>query len=308
MPQNSPPPLHGSSRRPVLLVGIDGVRWPLAAREGVAPTLAGVADRAWHRLDVVPQDLAGPVWTSVLTGVTSDAHGVRENFFVDHRLADHPDLLAQAAQAEPDARTFAAAGWRALADPQGAGPVIATRPSDIAAGRHRIAYPDGDDMGLVKADRQVRNATVAALRADRAPDVAFAYFCGPDEAAYDFGVEDPRYAASLSIVDQHLADLLSVLTSRAGDRSGIGTHSGRSHRVDRTPAAGAASQPASREDWLVVIVTDHGLRDGGGRGDAPAKERVGAVLLWAADGRLPDWPSRIAPEELAGLILAAGRD
>lgn len=293
--------------RPILLVGIDGLVWPVAAREGLTPTLTGLAERWRRRLDVTPEDLAGPVWTSVLTGVPAEVHGVRENFFVGHRLSEHPDILSRLAAAEPDARTFAAAGWRALVDPQGAGPVVAVRPQDEAAGRHRIACPDGEDMGLVKADRQVRHATVAALRAASAPDLAFAYFCGPDEVAYEFGTGDWQYAGALSAVDRHLADILAVLRSRAGDGSGIGTHGGRSHPgTSRGRAVDAPAGPG-REDWLVVVVTDHGRRDGGARGDAPPTERLGAVLLWAADGRLPDWPERILPEELARLIEAARR-
>ncbi len=291
----------------VLLVGIDGLRWAVAARRGVAPTLSRLAAAGRHHLDVERAALAGPIWTSVLTGVTVDLHGVRENFFVAHRLPDCPDLLTQVVAIDPTARTFAAAGWPALVDPYGAGPVVRHRPEDQRDGRHKVVCPDGDALGLVVADAQVRNATLAALRSAQAPDVAFAYFCAPDEALYEYGLDHAQYAAALGVVDKHLGDLLAALSARAGHGAAIGVAKGRSHSsAARSHPATRPAASSGREDWLVVVVTDHGRRDGGARRDE-FPEREGVVLLWSTNGHTPRWPTRIAPEAFVDLVQSARR-
>src|SRR4051794_33171640 len=114
-----------SAGRHLLLLGVDGARWDVIAEEGVGTRLAhAAAQGTFHGMTMETPTISGPGWYSILTGTTHAQHGVRDNSMVGKRLWSYPDFLSQAFFRDQATRTFAAAGWPVLVDPNGLGPII----------------------------------------------------------------------------------------------------------------------------------------------------------------------------------------
>lgn len=270
-------PMKESSRH-LLLIGVDGARWDIIAEEGEGAFLQEKALQGqWRPMRMEVPTWSGPGWSSILTGTTHAQHGVQDNTLVGGRLWNHPDFLSKAYYKDQSTRTFAAAGWPVLVDPQGLGPVIHPRMDQQYAGLHRVVVRDGEALGYERIDAEIASVARAAL-ADKGFDVGFVYFCDIDDAGHVHGLQGLEYRAAIRRVDQHVRTLCEEVTRRADELG---------------------------EDWLVVITTDHGHRDEGGHGGDSERERESWVITWSPSGQLPDWPEDIAPHELSGLLLAA---
>ncbi|MCT1656594.1 MULTISPECIES: alkaline phosphatase family protein [Brevibacterium] len=268
------------SARMILLLGIDGCRLSITAEDGIAPHLSRLqAAGRLHGMTMVPPTMSGPGWASILTGSTHEQHGVGGNDFIGHRLYSRPDLLSRAFYADQSTTTFAAAGWPPLIDPNGLGPVIHQRLEQQWAGQHRIIARDGETHGYVRVDAEIADYAAAMLAGAQAADVSFVYFCDVDETGHLYGLMGEEYRQAISRVDAHLGRIAAAIEQRAAEHG---------------------------EDWLVVIVTDHGHVDAGGHGGDTPEECASFVITWSPGGqdRLPDWPDAIAPHELCELILA----
>ena len=267
------------SARHLLIIGVDGARWEILAEDGVAETVRGLADQGhWHRMTMEVPTISGPGWSSILTGSTHAEHGVRDNTMVGSRLWSRPDVLSKAFYRDQSTRTFAAAGWPVLVDPNGLGPVIHPRVEQQYAGLHTVIVLDGEAHGYERIDAEITDIAAAKLRGT-AFDVGFVYFCDADDAGHTYGlIEGEQYRDALRRIDAHVARLVDTVTARA-EREG--------------------------EDWLVVVVTDHGHLDAGGHGGDHPRERESWVLNWSPTGGTPDWPAEIRPEELAEMMLDA---
>lgn len=186
---------------------------------------------------------SGPGWSSVLTGVWPDRHGVTGNDFTGADYTRHPDFLSRAAAARPGLRTAAAVSWPELVDRGTLGPGIGER-----------ARYDGESDGYEGADRLVADTAVRWLTEDD-PDVVFVYFGATDEAGHATGPLSPAYDRALLAQDAHLGRLLHAIAAR------------RSH-----PAR-------ADEHWTVLVTTDHGHLDTGGHGGDTHAEREVFVVL-----------------------------
>ncbi|MFG2910219.1 alkaline phosphatase family protein [Kitasatospora sp. NPDC048286] len=267
-----------AARTRILLIGIDGLRWDLTADSTAAPTLRAMAEEG-HLMPMTMEvpTMSGPGWSSILTGTTHAQHGIRDNSFVGHRLHHHPDLLSRAFYQDQTTRTFAAAGWPPLVSPDGLGPVVHQRAEQQKAGLHTVVARDGEVHGFVRIDAEITDFALAALTSHRSPDVSFVYFCDVDDAGHVYGARTEEYQAALSRVDRHVARLRHAVHTRAVDHG---------------------------EDWLVVIVADHGHLDEGGHGGDTPEERTSFILRWSPTLPLGTWPDEVAPNELLELILA----
>jgi predicted AlkP superfamily pyrophosphatase or phosphodiesterase len=67
-------------RSPILLIGLDGMEWSIAApllKEGKLPAVAALMERGiYGRLKSQSPTLSPIIWTSIATGRTADAHGI----------------------------------------------------------------------------------------------------------------------------------------------------------------------------------------------------------------------------------------
>ena len=145
-----------TSQTKILLIGIDGLMLQRAIDSGRARTLAALRSNCYYSdMSVAMPTVSGPSWTTLLTGVTQQVHKVVNNEYTDHNLDSAPDFLSQAASRNSEIRTYAAAGWPPLIDPNDVGPVIRTRNEDQKSGKHSIFVRDGETHGYETADVEV---------------------------------------------------------------------------------------------------------------------------------------------------------
>ena len=246
----------GSQGTPkVLLIGIDGVR-PDVLAEVPTPNIDALAAAGWYtdQARTTTPSVSGPSWSSMLTGVWPEKHGVTNNNFTGRAYAQYPSFLTRIEQVRPELATFAALDWLPLAQlPDDPAPVL---PPAIDA---RITL-DGYEHGWAEADGMVTAQAVDHLtQAD--PDALFVYLGNPDETSHQTGSIGIEYRDAIALSDSHVGMLMEAVRARA-------------------------TYPD--EDWLILISTDHGRRpDGGHGGDSPEEM---TIFILASGPATADWP------------------
>ena len=249
----------------VLLVGIDGLILNRAIESGRAPHLSYLQINSFFvETQVDMPTVSGPSWSTLLTGKRQDVHKVTSNQFTNHNLQAAPDLLTRAKIKNENLTTYAAAGWPPLIDPNDVGPVIA----DLG---HIRFFNDGETLGYTQVDREVFDHAMETLNRNN-PDLSFVYFCGVDEAGHKFGSLDTPYFDAIERIDGYLKQLHQNLLDK-------------------------------EEEWLLVVITDHGHRDEGGHGGDSPQERASFVIAHGINQSHPSWPLDMQPHDLADLIL-----
>lgn len=232
-----PPPVPLEERTPkVLVIGIDGVR-PDVMNEVPTPSIdaLSIGGTFTARTRTTTPSVSGPSWSSMLTGVWPDKHGVLDNEFGGRRYDEYPDFLTRIEMQRPELGTFAAIDWLPLMEIPGGGPTI-SESVDV-----RVPL-DGYELGWADADREVVAATVRHL-SEADPDALFAYLGNPDEASHQAGSIGAEYREAIALADQHVGRMVDAVRARPRFRE---------------------------ENWLIIISTDHGRRaDGGHGGDSP---------------------------------------
>lgn len=260
----------------ILVIGIDGLNLATALTSDCAPALSSLyAQGYFTNLTVDSPTYSGPGWSTLLTGSTHAQHGVKDNSFIGHKLLHRPDLLSLAYYQDQSTTTFAAAGWPALVDPAGHGPVIHERREQQKAYSHRIIVRDGETYGYTVADAEIQAASMYAIE-KHGPDVSFVYFCGIDEAAHAFGAIGTEYRGAIARIDSYVQNLITAVQARSSED----------------------------EPWLVVVTTDHGHLDVGGHGGDTPQERASFVIAQGFGRPNPAWPSQFEAHELTPLLLA----
>lgn len=274
--------VNPESRRPkVLIVGMDGLRYDrLTHSPANAPVLhalmaagaVGTSLLPYGRADDDPSaggayTDSGPGWSSILTGVWPDRHGVTGNDFKGADYARYPDFLTRAATARPGLRTAAAVSWPAL-----------VRRGTLGRAIGRRVRHNGELWGYETADRRVARTALRWLTKSD-PDVLFVYFGATDEAGHDTGPLSPAYDRALLAQDAHLGRLLEAIEARR------------------------AVPGHAEERWTVLVTTDHGHLDSGGHGGDSRAEREVFVIL--AEPGKPGGTRLVAPRlvDIAPTVL-----
>lgn len=220
----------------LLLIGIDGCR-PDALKTANTPNLDAliqdgaftdqtrILGKRYRKNDTV----SGPGWSSFLTGVWADKHGVQDNSFEGKNYSRYPHFLKRVKDAWPKARTGSFVDWEPI-------DTHIVESADV-----RVVYPaDGAEDYVQKDTLLAREAS--RFLSDGEPHAAMVYFGAVDETGHKHGFHPdvPEYIAAIETVDEHVGEVIQAMKQR--------------------PAY-------SKEDWLVVVSTDHGgrgLRHGGG--------------------------------------------
>lgn len=246
---------RGTSRRKSLVIGIDGAglsritaadtpvldrlrkqgTTSLAYRYGTAPV--GLTQEA--------STVSGPGWSTLLTGVWPDKHGVRDNTFVGKRFDRWPDYLTRAERLDPSLSTFAVADWDPIATSTANGPIV----SDEIDVRIGLAS-DSDSYGYAVNDARSVDVAARYLTA-KGPDLSFVYLGYTDEAGHAHGSASPEYAESLETADAQIGRLLRAIRAR--------------------PAY-------DDERWQIIVSDDHGHTPTGGHGGNSPEERQQFVI------------------------------
>ncbi|MCA9739787.1 MAG: alkaline phosphatase family protein [Gemmatimonadota bacterium] len=249
-PPDGPPAEDGSGRaesspaatRPkVLVIGIDGVR-PDVLAEVPTPALDGLIAQGAYTDSARTgfPSVSGPGWSSMLTGVWSDKHGVTDNEFGGKNYEAYPGFLDRIEQLRPELNTFAAVDWTPLALAEDGSVALGSRIDE-----RQIV--DGYEIGWAEADEWSVDAAAEHLRSGD-PDALFVYLGNPDEVSHETGAIGREYREAIELADRHVARLLDAMRERA---------------------------TWADEDWLVLVSTDHGrLPTGGHGGDTPEERTI----------------------------------
>jgi predicted AlkP superfamily pyrophosphatase or phosphodiesterase len=222
----------------VLLIGLDGVRVDRLMAVNTPSIDALVANgtfstAAQTRMPTV----SGPGWSSMVTGVWSDKHGVLGNNFSANDYDRYPDFLARLEMHDPSKETIAFLDWPPLGTPDAGGPMI----SDLVDIKVNV---NGDKVGYGPGDARVCEMSESFLR-ESSVDAAFVYLGNIDVAGHDTDSFSPEYTAAIEWADACVGRLVAALEARA---------------------------EAHLEDWLILMSTDHGRTPEGGHGGDSAEE------------------------------------
>lgn len=215
----------GKTRR-VLLIGIDGCRFD-ALQAADAPNLKslmadGCYDADTQILGVRYQKndtISGPGWSSILTSVWADKHGVHDNSFKGKNYTAFPHVFARLKEARPDARTISITTWLPIQ-------LHIVSAADEAL---PVAPVDND---YVPADATAAKAAVKFLT-EQDPTLMFYYIGQVDETGHKHGFHPtvPEYMAAIHQADNHVGEVLAALRARP---------------------------KFSAEEWLILVTSDHG--------------------------------------------------
>jgi len=234
----------------VLYVGIDGTRFDaiekadtpnldaLIANGIHSPTCLILGDR-YRKNDTI----SGPGWSSILTGVWADKHGVHDNSFSGRKYEDFPHFFARLKEVRPDAKTASFVTWKPIAD-------YITSAADVNENFEQKEHAVAD------YDRYDTQATDAAVKhlSEANPDVLFLYIGQVDVAghAHGFHPSVPEYVAAIERADK---------------------------LVGRAFAAVKGRKTFAQEDWLVVVTSDHGGQGKGHSGGHKTPEIFNSFLI-----------------------------
>jgi len=222
----------------LLVIGIDGCRYD-ALRRADTPNIDRLLEQAAvaEPIRIYParyreaDTISGPGWSSILTGVWADKHGVLDNEFKSPNYEEYPHFFALLKQARPEAVTASFSDWAPIAEEiVSHADVVRSFPSE------KESYVQGDADVTEAAAQLLENGELTAV---------FVYLGQVDETghAHGFHPSVPQYMDAIERVDRHIGELMEAIANR-NDRAA--------------------------EDWLVLVTTDHGGRGtghGGGHED-----------------------------------------
>ncbi|MCH8273587.1 MAG: alkaline phosphatase family protein [Armatimonadetes bacterium] len=188
---------HGVAdlKKKVLIIGLDGVR-PDALLVAKAPNLlrlieeGAFSDKA--QTGEVP--VSGPGWSSLLTGVWMEKHGVRDNSFNNKKYDRYPHFFKRVKEAMPDAMTASISEWSPINE-------------QILSHSDYASTPGGGE--------EVAKAVVELLVLQD-PDAIFVHLDGADGAGHEYGYHPtiPEYVKSIEDVDVLVGRILDAVRGR----------------------------------------------------------------------------------------------
>ncbi|WP_164104380.1 alkaline phosphatase family protein [Candidatus Laterigemmans baculatus] len=216
----------GSPVKKVLLIGIDGCRFD-ALRKADTPHFdrliaSGAYSPAAQILGSRYRDndtISGPGWSSILTGVWADKHGVHDNSFRGKQYEQYPHAFVRLKEVRPMLSTASFVTWEPIA-------------SQITAGADVSRAFEAENKDYATADERCAKA-VAERLATADDDCIFFYIGQVDETGHAKGFHPtvPEYIAAIERADRLVGEVLNAIDTRAT-------------RDD--------------EDWLIIITSDHG--------------------------------------------------
>ena len=247
----------------VLMVFVDGFL-PGAIANTPTPSLDRLMRRAAWSLEARAESttISGSGWSTFLTGVHWDKHGVPDNNFEAPNYARYPAVFSLLRQARPQARSASANCWRPIED----GLITPSRPDVVIF--HDYDETSDDYWDEASCDTRMAEDLARRLREEDL-DLAAILFgeldgVGHSEGNARYHDADPLYLEMLTRIDGKLGLLLAAIEGRESYRD---------------------------EDWLVLVSTDHAGSQGRGHGEnIPAHRRVPLIVSGRGVARGEIWP------------------
>jgi hypothetical protein len=270
----------------VLLVFIDGFLPDVLDSDAVPNLRRLERSGAWsRRARAESASISGAGWSTFLTGVHTDKHGVPDNRFESPRYERYRPLTELLREARPGSEVALSVCWDPLWEALLA-PLAYPRASNHEEPQARTDWFDADSN-----DTRVTQDVVDWLT-DPEVELALAMFGESDEVAHSDGnlhydAYDPLYRRILAKLDGHVGALLAAIEARP---------------------------TFAREDWLVIVSSDHAGELGRGHGaNRPAQLAMPLIVCapWGSGSVVPGeiWPPPAAvdvvPTALAHLGVAA---
>jgi len=223
-------------RKKVLVIGIDGCR-PDALQAAATPHLDSLIENGIYADDTQilgeryngNDTISGPGWSSILIGVWADKHGVDGNKFTGPNYDEFPHFFQRIKEVRPDAVTISIADWEPITTKIVTAADVSKHSVDEQPDNKANPHPEHDVVVARDAVEQLKTAD---------PDAIFVYLGQVDETGHRYGFHPrlKRYKDAIERVDGHVGELLAALASR---------------------------ENREREDWLILVTTDHGGRGTG---------------------------------------------
>lgn len=189
--------ISSAQNNKVLLIGIDGCRSDALAAANT-PNLDALMANGTFSMDALNTGItsSGPGWSSLLTGVWPDKHGVQDNSFAGDDFLNYPHLFQRIEEHDPSLHTVSIVQWHPINDQ------IASGVADIV-------------INVDDATAFVRNAAVEYLT-NANSDALFLHFDDVDHAghSYGFSPDVDQYTAAIETVDAGIGEVLDALYAR----------------------------------------------------------------------------------------------
>jgi len=256
--QGAPGPIPDGRDTKVLFIGIDGLRG-----DGIpgaeTPALDALTEIGLWTLfastQVGAQTVSGPGWTSMLTGVDAEKHGIYANGGWTDINRDYPTLISRSHSL--GLPTATAVNWLPI--------------------QENIIESEVSNEIVLGTDEEI-TVGMALLLEEEDFDVHFIALDDVDHAghSYGFSPEEPDYVAAVETADERVGRLVSAIEGRPGradenwlivvtsDHGGLGTsHGGITAEYRAIP----------------LIIAGDSVSPGelGGGGDVPGELDVGFV-------------------------------
>jgi hypothetical protein len=241
--------LWASQPRKVLIIGIDGVRTD-ALQQANTPNLDALIASGFYTYESWHQGItvSGPSWSTIMTGVDFNKHGVTSNSYSGSNYNTYPYFTKRAKDCLPDLYQVQIVQWAPMSD---------------------NVYNDAWDQKIKVCDGCGANSVSAAQTQLQNPnlDVLFVYFDECDLTGHSTGFSplNPAYINSIQTVDGHVGSIISALQSRPNyvaedwiilittDHGGIGTgHGGNTNTERKIWWIGSGNNPVSNQLTNVV--------------------------------------------------------
>lgn len=214
--------------RKVLLVVIDGLSGP-ELQKYVPHQMQKMMEHAKYTLDGFSDSDTGDAatWTTILSGKSSQYHGVWGNDF-DESEPDDDDIHDH--EGADQATGFITVYQRLLESGKVLKSFSVTPWVDLDQQLFNLSH----ENGAVESDEAAKEKAVDRIKhGENALAFAVVNFRGVNEAglANGFSMDSPPYKAALDVVDGYLAELLAAVEAR---------------------------QNYAQENWLVIITSNHG--------------------------------------------------
>jgi predicted AlkP superfamily pyrophosphatase or phosphodiesterase len=233
----------------VLFIGVDGTRFDAVEKANTPSFKALIEGGCYSNTCLILGDryrkndtISGPGWSSILTGVWADKHGVHDNGFAGAKYADFPHFFARLKEVRR-ARAVSLVTWE---------PIY----SKIVSGADVTQNYEQKEHGVLDYDRYDTAATDEAVKqlSESDPDALFLYIGQVDVAGHAHGFHPtvPEYISAIERADKLIGRTLAAVKSR---------------------------KAFPDEDWLVIVTSDHGGKGTGHGGGHEVPEILNSFLV-----------------------------